>query len=109
MLSFFKKPINIKSGLSLKPRRYFVRDLLIVIGVVLVWRGIWHLADRFLFPDYPLLSEALSILIGLFLLYLPDKDLSHLTGDTHHHIYHHAEPKDKITIHNDGNFEQKQL
>ncbi len=107
MFSFFKKTTNIKSGLSLKPRRYFVRDLLIVAGVVLVWRGIWHLADRFLFPDYPLLSEALSILIGLFLLYLPDRDLSHLTGETHHHIYHHADQKEGTPYHHEESLDKK--
>lgn len=89
MAIFFKKDIKKKSGLSLKPRRYLIRDLIIVIGIVLVWRGIWHIADRFLFPNYPLLSEILGLLIGLFLLYLPDCDLSRLTGDTHHY-YHHA-------------------
>ena len=107
MLSFFKKTINTKSGLSLKPRRYFVRDLLIVAGVVLVWRGIWHLADRFLFPDYPLLSEAFSILIGLFLLYLPDRDLSHLTGETHHHVYHHTAPNNEMMAPTEKHLEQK--
>ena len=84
-----------KSGLSLKPRKYFFRDLIIVIGVVLVWRGFWLLADRFLFPHNSLLSEIVSIALGLFLLYLPDKDLSHLTGDRHqeHHHYHHYDQK----------------
>lgn len=93
MFSFRKnqKQTSRKSGLSFKPRKYFFRDLIIVIGVVLVWRGIWHLADRFLFPENPFLSEILSIVCGLFLLYLPDGDLSHLTGNGHleHHHYHH--------------------
>jgi hypothetical protein len=84
-----------KSGISLKPRKYFFRDLIIVIGVVLVWRGLWQLADRFLFPDHSLLSDIVGIFIGLFLLYLPDKDLSHLTGERHqeHHHYHHYDQK----------------
>lgn len=101
MLPFFhnQKATSKKNGLSLRPRRYFFRDLIVVVGVVLVWRSIWHLADRFLFPDNPLLSEVLGVVIGLFLLYLPDGDLSHLTGDGHqeHHHYHHFdETKDSI-------------
>lgn len=91
MSFFFRKKIKQKTGLSLKPRRYFLRDLIIVVGVILVWRGVWQLADRFLFPGQPILSETLSIIIGLFLLYLPDRDLSHLTGDIHHYYHHHEE------------------
>lgn len=82
-------------SLSLKPREYFFRDLIIVVGVVLVWRSIWQLADRLLFPDFPIVSEIIGIMLGLFLLYLPDGDLSHLSGEVRHehHHYHHSKKK----------------
>lgn len=79
-----KNPHTKKTSLSLKPRKYFLQELIIVVGIVLVWRGIWLLADRFFFPSYPIVSEVFGILIGLFLLYLPDGDLSYLTGERHH-------------------------
>lgn len=90
----FKKRMLSRSGLSLKPRRYFLRDLLIVVGVVLVWRSIWYLADRFLFPENQFASEVVGLVLGLFLLYLPDRDLSRLTGETSHHVYHHSVEED---------------
>ncbi|MBP6084767.1 hypothetical protein KA517_00820 [Candidatus Gracilibacteria bacterium] len=97
MFSFLKKeqPTSKKSGLSLKPRKYFFRDLIIVVGIVLVWRSIWHFADRILFPEAPFVGEVVGILLGLFLLYLPDGDLSHLSGDVHHEHHHYYNHKKK--------------
>lgn len=78
-----RKPQKKNPQFSFKPRKYFLKDLVIVIGVVLVWRGIWQLADRFVLPSYPILSEILGIIIGLILLYLPEGELSYLTGEVH--------------------------
>jgi len=61
--------------------RYFARTLAIVIGLVLVWRGIWHIldaVDSFLFEGNPLYTAIGGIVIGLAILYLPDKDLKEL-------------------------------
>jgi len=55
--------------------------LTITIGVVLVWRGIWELAEIFLFPNDPILSSLISIVIGLFILFvinIKDKDFGEL-------------------------------
>jgi hypothetical protein len=58
-----------------------VRNLAVVIGVVLIWRGIWHLLDV---VDYSVLggntlyTSIGGIIIGLAVLYLPDKDLKEL-------------------------------
>ena len=78
-----------KSGLSLSPRKYFFRDILIVLGVVLVWRGTWHLIDMYFLPDHPVWSNTIGILIGLFLLYLPTGNLTHLSGRHHDEHKHH--------------------
>ncbi len=45
---------------------------LLVVAVVLIWRGIWGFADTYFLPDTPALSFGLSILIGIILLYLHD-------------------------------------
>lgn len=58
-----------------------LRHIIIAIGVVMVWRGIWGLADLFLFPSNTLLSFSVSIIIGIIILFLVDfkkKDISEL-------------------------------
>jgi len=60
---------------------YFARNMAIVIGLVLVWRGIWHLLDAvdlFVFAGNPLYTAIGGIAIGLAILYYPDKDLKEL-------------------------------
>jgi len=52
--------------------------IIVVIGVVMVWRGIWNLLDMYVVPNQPILSNLISIGVGLFLLYLPDKDINEL-------------------------------
>lgn len=56
----------------------FYVTLIKVIGVVMVWRGLWNLMDKYILPDKPLLSSIITILVGLFLLYLPDQDIKEL-------------------------------
>ncbi len=58
-----------------------VKSLPIVIGLVLVWRGIWYVMDwidmQFLAGDH-LITALGGILFGLLLLYLPDKDFKEI-------------------------------
>lgn len=56
----------------------FYITLINIVGIVLVWRGLWNLMDQYIFPDKPLLSNIVTILVGLFLLYLPDHDIKEL-------------------------------
>lgn len=86
-----------QAGLSLRPRKYFFRDIIVVLGVVLVWRGVWNLIDYYLLPDQPFISNGIGIILGLFFLYLPDGNFSHLSGDGHHehHHYHHFKEPEK--------------
>ncbi len=45
---------------------------LVGAGIILFWRGIWNLADHFLFPgdDMKMLSAAASLLLGMWLMIL---------------------------------------
>lgn len=55
--------------------------ILIAVGVVFVWRGIWDLADIYLLPDNPQLSFLVSVMVGIVLLFLIDikkRDVSEL-------------------------------
>ena len=52
----------------------------VVIGasIILFWRGIWMLADMFLFPNDILLSATVSLLVGLSILYVNDFKLKEI-------------------------------
>lgn len=61
--------------------RYFVRTLSIVIGLVMIWRGIWYVLDEIdviLFGEYNYLTGLLGIVLGVILLYIPDHDLKEI-------------------------------
>ncbi|MEK7182019.1 MAG: hypothetical protein AAB708_02745 [Patescibacteria group bacterium] len=61
--------------------RYFIKNLNIVIGLVLIWRGIWYVLDgidAFAFGGSHIITALGGIVIGLLMLYLPDKDLKEL-------------------------------
>ncbi len=60
---------------------YFAHNLAIIIGIVLIWRGIWYVLDEFdiIFWGGGHLWTAIGgIILGLLLLYLPDKDLKEI-------------------------------
>ncbi len=65
---------------NLKPS-YFVHHLSLVVGLVLVWRGIWLVLDEvdlIFFDGYSGWTGLLGVIIGLAVLYFPDKDLKEL-------------------------------
>ena len=60
---------------------YFANNLLIVIGLVLIWRGIWYVLDGIdliLFNNDHFYTAIGGIIVGLLVLYLPDKDLKEI-------------------------------
>lgn len=61
--------------------QYLARNLATVIGLVLVWRGIWHLldgVDNFFFAGSHFWTAIPGVIIGLLILYLPDRDLKEI-------------------------------
>lgn len=48
------------------------------VAIILFWRGVWILADIFLFPNDMLLSAAISLIAGLFILYVNDFKLKEI-------------------------------
>ncbi|PJE73973.1 MAG: hypothetical protein COV02_00255 [Candidatus Terrybacteria bacterium CG10_big_fil_rev_8_21_14_0_10_41_10] len=61
--------------------KYFAQNLSIVIGLVLIWRGVWYLLDSVdsLFLGGSHLWTAFGgIIAGLLVLYLPDKNLDEI-------------------------------
>ena len=64
-----------------KTFHYLVKNLGIVVGLVLVWRGIWHTldgVDLLFFGGSHIWTGLGGIVIGLLILYLPDKDLKEI-------------------------------
>ena len=72
---FFKKE---KLKLSFKPTKTFFSMFMIGLAVILIWRGIWNLLDEYFLPDNFVASNVIGIIVGLLILYLPDKDIKEL-------------------------------
>ncbi len=68
----FKK---IRKYLSTRKNLRIIIDLL---GIIIVWRGIWGLLDLFVFPENQLLSYLTSIVLGFILLLIDGKGLNEL-------------------------------
>lgn len=52
-----------------------------VLGIVLVWRGVWYILDKFdawLFGGSHLWTAIVGFVVGLVILYIPDKDLKEI-------------------------------
>lgn len=61
--------------------RYFARNLLTVVGIVLIWRGVWYLLDAvdiWLFGGQRVITAVGGIVLGMLLLFFPDKDLKEI-------------------------------
>lgn len=61
--------------------RYFLKNISIAVGLVLIWRGIWYVLDAFDFlflAGNHLWSGLVGIALGILILYIPDKDLKEL-------------------------------
>jgi len=63
-----------KYGLSLRPSKVFLKELILALGVIFLWYGVWTFLDMYLLPDSPILKIGLPIVVGLFLLYLLDEE-----------------------------------
>ena len=60
---------------------YLAKNMLVVIGLVLIWRGIWYILDYFdliFFSNDHFFSAVGGIALGLLILYLPDHDLKEI-------------------------------
>lgn len=64
-----------------KDVRYFIKTLSIVVGLVMIWRGVWYVLDQIditLFGEYNHWTGLLGIVLGVLLLYIPDRDLKEI-------------------------------
>lgn len=62
--------------------KYFTKNIFVVVGLVFMWRGVWYILDYIdlqLFGGNHVISALGGIFIGLFILYLPDRDLKEIS------------------------------
>ncbi len=70
-------PLKNKYKLSLRRNDIFVRNMVLVLGAVFIWRGVWNILDHYFFPHDWLLSNLLSVGFGVFLVFLLDEEIKH--------------------------------
>lgn len=61
--------------------RYLSKNILVIFGIVLVWRGVWYILDQldsFLFGGNHIWSAVIGVIVGLAILYIPDKNLKEI-------------------------------
>ena len=61
--------------------QYFTKNISIAIGIIFIWRGIWvllDLLDNVLFGDNHIITAIGGIIIGIAILYIPDRNLKAL-------------------------------
>jgi Fuseless len=52
--------------------------IIIVLAIIMFWRGVWGLLDTYLFPGYPTLSHLVSAVIGVVILYINEFNIDNL-------------------------------
>ncbi len=77
----FASIITIMKRNSASLLRYFAKNISVVIGIVFIWRGIWYVLDFIdlqIFGGQHIVTSLGGIVIGLLIIYLPDKDLKEI-------------------------------
>lgn len=57
------------------------RSLTTIVGILLIWRGVWYvldIADAHFFQGSHLWTALAGIVIGLVIIYIPDKDFKEI-------------------------------
>lgn len=61
---------------------YFFKNLGTIVGIVLIWRGIWYVLDAIdiaiIGNETHLVTAIGGIIVGFLILYLPDGDLKEI-------------------------------
>lgn len=61
--------------------KYLTKGMLVAIGIILIWRGVWiilDLIDESFFGGNHIITAIGGIIAGILMLYLPDKNLKAL-------------------------------
>jgi hypothetical protein len=52
--------------------------ILTAIAIVLIWRGVWHLTDKYFFPNNFIINNLFTVLLGLWYLWQNDHKIDEL-------------------------------
>jgi hypothetical protein len=55
-----------------------VNAILVIVAIIMLWRGVWELLNIYLFPGSPTFSNLLTIALGALILHLDDFSLKDL-------------------------------
>lgn len=61
--------------------KYFSERIVTIFAILLVWRGIWYMLDeidKWLFGESHFWTALFGFVLGMVLLYLPDRDLKEI-------------------------------
>jgi hypothetical protein len=73
-----KKIKNVPQLQQFKNDHPIINAIVILLAVVMLWRGIWGILDTYFFPGSPLFSYLVSIGLGALVLYLDDFKIDNL-------------------------------
>ena len=66
--------------MSKKSKKLF-QNFMVAVAIILIWRGLWYLldfVDKYLFNGTHICTAILGVVVGILILYIPDKDLKEL-------------------------------
>jgi hypothetical protein len=69
---------NIAIFKQLKQKHPNLNSVIIGTAIIMFWRGLWGLMDLYLFPNNEVMSYIVSVLLGLFLLFINDLRLKEI-------------------------------
>jgi quinol-cytochrome oxidoreductase complex cytochrome b subunit len=75
MLKQLKDSQKLQQLKSLHPNANVIA---IIFAIIMLWRGVWGLLDKYLFPGSPTLSYLTCIALGAVILYLDDFKIDNL-------------------------------
>lgn len=61
--------------------KYIASNISVIVGIVLIWRGVWYVLDAFdswAYGGSHFWTSIGGVVLGLLILYLPDKDLKEI-------------------------------
>lgn len=64
-----------------KTIKYLFKNIVVIIGIVLIWRGIWYALDsldQVIFGGAHFWTAIVGVLLGFVMLYLPDRNLKEI-------------------------------
>ncbi len=65
----------------MKKKTHLGKNLLTILGIVLVWRGVWYILDwldLIFWNGNHTWTALVGVVVGLLILYIPDKDLKEI-------------------------------